>query len=141
MSAALYTASWRALWEGWKVGTLDVTPCSISVVTYPKFWPESQAYPRLELLAPRGIFGVVKDPAEYAARYLDRLERAGVDAITEALRQLREENQDLALCCACYCRDAASCHRTTFARFMTDRGIEVAEWSPPAATQLQMEES
>ena len=79
MSAALYTASWRALWEGWKVGTLDVTPCSISVVTYPKFWPESQAYPRLELLAPRGIFGVVKDPAEYAARYLDRLERAGVD--------------------------------------------------------------
>lgn len=118
---ALYTASWRALHlHSDQLGDVQVVRISRGV---PKFWPEAQSFPAIDLLMPDGwMLGV--DGDRFWAAYTAKLDRIGVDAIRSVLDGI---GGPCAL--ACFEADPESCHRGPrgFSGWWRARGETVEE--------------
>jgi hypothetical protein len=135
----LYTSNWATMARNEdRFESLGVVPVSISL-TLPRFWQHSTIYPRLELLAPRGIFGKIPEGPEYDRAYLARLDLIGFDAIDDAMTEIRKDWPDRDLCLCCFEQDRRHCHRGIWAEWWTEQSAEIVdEWKVPEP-QLSME--
>lgn len=124
------TSSWSAVYHHSKqfdeLRGMAFLPVRISV-GLPRFWRTASSFPYLKELAPVGIRGV-KDPVEFDKRYVEGLERVGVDEIQALFDELHDSYlKPLMLLCyekldtsdpAAFDR---SCHRRTFAKWWHEK--------------------
>lgn len=112
-------------------------------VGLPHFWREAYAWPLASQLAPYGLFKI-EDRDEFAARYIARLERHGVEAIRDRFAEIAEERGAHTLVLACFEPieeiDAGKtfCHRHTWSRDWWRRktGQEVPELRVRSSTAM-----
>lgn len=90
-------------------------------------------YPHYELpfelkhvksIKPYGVFGKYEGE-EYVQKYFERLDRIGVDAITEEMIKAQGDKENLVL--MCYEKNASECHRRMFAQWWFCRTGEIIE--------------
>jgi hypothetical protein len=106
----LLTASWSALYQASKQGTLPVQPVRISR-SGPRFWPGGR-FPVVRELVP------VEGSDEHA--YRKQLDGIDVAGLTERFDALSAENGlPLALCC--FEADPADCHRSWWASWWQEQ--------------------
>jgi hypothetical protein len=123
----LFTASYAAMRDrAAEEGVQGVR----SSVGPPWFWREACRWPMASQLAPYRLIKI-EDDEEFAARYVERLERHGVEAIRARLAEIAAQTgaRDLVLCC--FERVPSECHRGTWARWWRARtGQAVPELRP-----------
>lgn len=131
----LVTASWRALWEAWKVGRLTVTPVRVSL-GLPKFWPAAELYPTVESVTPSGWMRSVSGD-QFRKAYRSKLDRIGITSIHAHLAAI-ETTQPLAL--ACFEADPTDCHRGLLGEWWFEKtGRAIPEWMPRFPVQIDAE--
>jgi hypothetical protein len=123
MRAPVVTASWRALWEASRAGTLDVAPVRISLGR-PKFWPQEFLF--LPDLAPDGWMRPLHGE-QFRDAYVAKLDRIGVDPIYGQLVVARDacRAETIALCC--FEPSYRDCHRGLLAAWWLHRTGELWE--------------
>jgi hypothetical protein len=115
VAPTLFTAAWSTLHMADQAGVLWAVPVRTSR-GLPRFWPEAEAFPALELLMPEGWhFGVwAKDRDKGDRCYRRKLHIAGLELVSRRLHQIAADcGGPLAL--ACFENLPADCHRGQFA--------------------------
>jgi hypothetical protein len=124
---ALYTASWRALWEASKAGPLPVQPVRVSRGR-PKFW--LAAFPAVEELMPPGWMFNSTDREKNERGYRHQLDRIGLERISARLDEIAAEHDGAPLALACFETDRGGCHRSWAASWLCEQtGVAVPELS------------
>lgn len=128
----IFTSHWRAMYENRDdLDRLGVQPVRISM-QYPRYWHASVLSPAISELAPQGLWKWFDQPGEFRARYLDRLDRIGVDVILERLAEVAASVPDKKPALCCFETDRADCHRGLWARWWAEQtGELIDEWAAP----------
>jgi hypothetical protein len=126
------TSHWRAMYERRNdLDQLGVQPVRISM-QLPRYWAASTLCPAVNELAPTGMWKWFDQPVEFRARYLDRLDRVGVDVILEKLSGVATALPDQSLALCCFEVDRAHCHRGLWAQWWAEQtGELIEEWTAP----------
>lgn len=107
-----------------KSGRYAVVRISIGSPKWPLGYEVSSA---LSELMPYGAFGI-EDKETYRKKYIERLEKYGVDLIQNKLAQMEAKGKPVVLACYEDLRDPAQwCHRTMFAEWYMEKTGEVVE--------------
>ncbi|MEJ7785580.1 MAG: DUF488 family protein [Solirubrobacteraceae bacterium] len=116
----LLTASWRAMADRHAAGDRSYVPVRISLGC-PRFWPLAASVPYVPELAPGGLLHV--EPwDEFTRRYVERLDRIGVDAIRGRLERIHQAyGRPLVL--LCFEPDRVDCHRSIAAAWLEQHGL------------------
>ena len=124
MSPRLLTASYRAMRDRQPEGGVQGVRISIG---RPWFWREACRWPIAAALAPWGLMKI-EDDDEFAARYMERLERHGVEAIQAQLDAIAAETDAHSLVMCCFEPVSSECHRDTWALWWREQtGRHVTE--------------
>jgi uncharacterized protein (DUF488 family) len=87
-------------------------------------WPLAYTPVYLLELAPWGLLGI-DDDGEFTRRYLERLDRVGVDRIARQLDAISRDHEGRGLVLLCYEPAGEFCHRRVFARWWEEQTGEV----------------
>ena len=122
----ILTTSWTVAWRAHKANDRSVVPGRISVGA-PRFWPGSGKLPGIQELKPLDGLMRIEDLAEFERRYLERLDRIGLDQIQARLQAIYvEHGGPLALCC--FEPPGVFCHRRLAAMWIEEKtGQEIPE--------------
>lgn len=128
LSGRIFTASWLVA-----LAEPDAVAVRISV-GYPQAAKDA---PFIGALAPFGIFGKDLTDEEFRRRYIERLDRYGVDGIRARIERVAADHPDQVLLLCCFERDRADCHRGDLANWWFERtGQQIQEWMPTEQQQL-----
>jgi hypothetical protein len=111
VSATLFTASWRVLWEASKAGAQTVQPVRSSR-GLPRFWPAAERFPAVELLMPPYWMWALDDAEKFGRAYRRRLHAAGLAKVQAELDAVAD-GRPQAVCC--FEARRCDCHRSEFA--------------------------
>lgn len=106
------------------------TPISISL-GLPKFYISYKIADRIYSLAPgRDYFRASEEV--FTEKYIEQLERMGVDRVVEIIGKFAEQGKDIVLLCF-EDIDKDMCHRTLLANWIKEKkGLEVLELQDPS---------
>jgi hypothetical protein len=132
---ALVTTNWTAVSRAAKSGEpLPFQPVRISL-GLPRWFPEGRTCPYVEELAPKGLWDL--DEPEFSTRFIERLDRFGVEQITARLREVHD-GSDRPLALVCFEPPGQHCHRRLGADWWERKtGQQVDEWRPAASEPSQ----
>lgn len=105
-----------------KVPDENTSYASIAV-GYPKFNLPFELK-HVSSIKPYGVFGKYEGD-EYYKKYMERLEKIGVDRIYEDLKNAQGDKENLVL--MCYEKNADECHRRMFAEWWLQKTGEIIE--------------